>query len=130
MKRITLFILAFAALLSAACNSHFISDASYRDMVREDLASRASVLDAAGIDLESMGLEQKELEAMEFLYAYMPLGDIVNQTPEYYLDHYRMTQKALNEMPWGDKIPERELRHFVLPVRVNNENLDLSLIHI
>ena len=124
MKRITSFILAFAALLSAACNSHFISDASYRDMVREDLASRASVLDAAGIDLEAMGLEQKELEAMEFLYAYMPLGDIVNQTPEYYLDHYRMTQKALDEMPWGEKIPERELRHFVLPVRVNNENLD------
>ena len=84
MKRITLFILAFAAFFAAACNSHFISDASYRDKVREDLASRASVLDAAGIDLEAMELEQKELEAMEFLYAYMPLGDIVNQSPEYY----------------------------------------------
>ena len=124
MKRITLFILALAAGIASGCTSHFIDDASYRDMVREDLASRAYVLDAAGVELGAMGLEQKELEAMEFLYAYMPLGDIVNQSPEYYLDHYRMTQKALEEMPWGENIPERELRHFVLPVRVNNENLD------
>ena len=29
-------------------------------------------------------------------------------------------------MPWGKLIPEREFRHFVLPVRVNNENLDNS----
>lgn len=124
MKRITLFILALAAGIAAGCGSHFISDASYRDMVKEDLASREAVLDAAGVDLTAMGIEQKELEAMEFLYAYMPLGDIVNQSPEYYLDHYRMTQRALEEMPWGKSIPERELRHFVLPVRVNNENLD------
>ena len=124
MKRITLFILALAAGTASGCTSQFIDDASYRDMVREDLASRAYVLDAAGVELGAMGLEQKELEAMEFLYAYMPLGDIVNQSPEYYLDHYRMTQKALEEMPWGENIPERELRHFVLPVRVNNENLD------
>lgn len=27
-------------------------------------------------------------------------------------------------MPWGRTIPEREFRHFVLPVRVNNEDLD------
>ncbi len=124
MKRIALFILTLAAVAATGCNSHFISDASYREVVREDLASRASVLNAAGIDLEAMGLEQKELEAMEFLYAYMPLGDIVNQSPEYYLDHCRMTWRALDEMPWGENIPQRELRHFVLPVRVNNENLD------
>ena len=30
-------------------------------------------------------------------------------------------------MPWGKKwFPEREFRHFVLPIRVNNENLDDS----
>ena len=27
-------------------------------------------------------------------------------------------------MPWGQKVPELEWKHFVLPVRVNNENLD------
>ncbi len=63
---------------------------------------------------------------MEFLYAYMPLGDIANQSPEYYLEHCRMTREALEQMPWGKSIPVRELRHFVLPVRVNNESLDSS----
>lgn len=27
-------------------------------------------------------------------------------------------------MPWGESIPDREFMHFVLPFRVNNENLD------
>ncbi len=117
-------LLAFAAVVTAGCAPHFITDAGYRQTVRDDLASRASVLEAADVDLSSMGLDSEELEAMEFLYAYMPLGDIVNHSPEYYLDHCRMTRRALDEMPWGKKIPERELRHFVLPVRVNNENLD------
>jgi hypothetical protein len=37
-----------------------------------------------------------------------------------------MTCRALDEMPWGSRVPECEVRHFVLPVRVNNENLDSS----
>ena len=27
-------------------------------------------------------------------------------------------------MPWGKEIPDEVFRHFVLPIRVNNENLD------
>lgn len=37
-----------------------------------------------------------------------------------------MSLQARREMPWGSSIPEREFRHFVLPVRVNNEHLDNS----
>ena len=117
-------MIALAAVLSAGCGRHFISDAEYRHSVRKDLDARASVLEAAGVDLDAMGLDTEEYEAMEFLYAYMPLGDIVNHTPDYYLEHCRMTWKALDEMPWGKSVPEREVRHFVLPVRVNNESLD------
>lgn len=111
-------------LALTACTSHFITDGEYRSTVADDFRSRSAIMEAAGIDLASMDLSQKEEEALEFLYAYMPLGDIVNKTPEYYLDQYRMTCRALNEMPWGKNVPEREMRHFVLPVRVNNENLD------
>ena len=113
-------------MLLTACNQHFITDPAYRQTVAEDLATRTAIMDAAGIDLEAMGLAQDEQEALSFLYAYMPLGDMLNMTPEYYLDHYRMTEKALDKMPWGSKIPEREVRHFVFPIRVNNENLDSS----
>ena len=111
-----------------SCDHHFLTDAGYRQTVAEDLAARETIMTAAGIDLDSMGLSTDEKEALEFLYAYMPLGDMVNLSTDYYLEHYRLTLKALNEMPWGKSIPEREVRHFVLPVRVNNENLDASRV--
>ena len=123
MRHLSYLILS-GLLLLTGCNSHFISEESFRSAVAEDLASRTEILDAAGVDFESMAISNEEKEALEFLYAYMPLGDIVNKEPSYYLDHYRMMRKALKEMPWGKSVPEREMRHFVLPVRVNNENLD------
>ena len=123
MKHILCIIVSGIFFLTS-CTSHFISDPAFREKVAEDFASRQSILEAAGIDLDSMELSLDEEEALTFLYAYMPLGDMVNQSPDFYLDHYHMAQKALETMPWGKDIPEREFRHFVLPVRVNNENLD------
>lgn len=124
IRKIGLFVLGLVSL--CACSSHFISDADYRERVAADLQSRAFVLKAAGVDLDSMDLTLAEREAMEFLYAYMPLGDIVNVDPSYHLDHYRLSMKALKQMPWGKSIPEREVRHFIVPFRVNNENIDSS----
>lgn len=63
---------------------------------------------------------------MEFLYAYMPWADMANKSPEYFLENVRLSLRAREEMPWGKTVPEREFRHFVLPVRVNNEDLDYS----
>ena len=123
MKHFSCIVLS-AMLLLAGCSSHFISDEAFRQDVAKDLSERSEILASAGVDLEAMDITQQEKEALEFLYAYMPLGDIVNMEPSYYLDHYRMMRKALKEMPWGKNVPEREMRHFVLPVRVNNENLD------
>ena len=116
------------ALTMAGCAPAFINDKEYMDEVRADLAVRADILQAAGVCLDDMDLTPDQRQAMEFLYAYMPLGDIVNKEPEYYLDHYKLTMKALKEMPWGKTVPEREMRHFVLPVRVNNERLDTSRV--
>ena len=39
-----------------SCRSHFISDDAYRAVVAGDLTARESVIKAAGIDLDSMGL--------------------------------------------------------------------------
>lgn len=118
----------FAAglLLAVSCSGGFISDKAYLAEVGQDLDARADLLDAAGISISEMPLTRAEKEAMEFLYAYMPLGDVLNQPVDYYLENYRLTQEAVEQMPWGRTIPERELRHFVLPVRVNNENLDTA----
>lgn len=63
-------------------------------------------------------------EALDFLYTSMPLPDSVDYTQDYWLQNIDCALKAREEMTWGKTIPEREWRHFVLPVRVNNENLD------
>lgn len=119
-----IFICLSSIIVLTGCNYDFISSKEYRASIRKDLEARMDVMSAAGIDLDAMNLSRHERQAMEFLYAYMPLGDVLNNSPEFYLENYRLMQRALKEMPWGKNIPERELRHFVLPVRVNNENLD------
>ena len=88
------FLLVVLAVLSA-CDRHFISDRSYRATVAEDYAGRMEIIAAAGVDLDAMGLGTDEKEALEFMYAYMPLGDIVNKAPEFYLDHYRMALSSI-----------------------------------
>lgn len=72
-------------------------------------------------------LDSMEVEGyMEFLYGYMPLPDRYDYSEEYYRRNVEASMRARREMPWGASVPEREFRHFVLPVRVNNENLDNS----
>ena len=122
MKRAILFLLC--AMVMAGCRSGLVNDKEFIRMMSADLQSRSEVLEAAGVCLDEMDITSDERCALEFLYAYMPLGDIVNKTPEYYLEQYTLTKRAVQRMPWGDRIPEREMRHFVLPVRVNNESLD------
>jgi len=65
-----------------------------------------------------------EEEALDFLYASMPIGDSVDYTEDYYRECIHYAFLAKEEMPWGKSIPEREFKHFVVPVRVNNEALD------
>ena len=77
-------LLAGCMMLLAGCTSHFISDEQFRDKVSQDFASRSHIMEAAGIDLSEMVLKTDEAEALEFLYAYMPLGDIVNRDPSFY----------------------------------------------
>ena len=54
------------------------------------------------------------------------MADIADHPGEFYLENVDYAFKAREEMPWGKVVPEREFRHFVLPIRVNNENLDDS----
>lgn len=94
----------------------------------EDFEKRKSTLhDPSCFDIFSSGkLQGDRLEAMKFLYAYLPLPDISSYSPEFFLANVDASLKAREEMPWGRDIPEREFRHFVLPLRVNNEMLDSS----
>ena len=61
---------------------------------------------------------------VDFLYRYMPLPDSTDYSRDFYEENVRLSLQARAEMPWGRTVPEREFRHFVVPVRVNNEALD------
>ena len=63
---------------------------------------------------------------LAFLYRYMSLPDQCDYDKAFFQKQVDLSLKAREEMPWGRGVPEREFRHFVLPVRVNNENLDNS----
>lgn len=67
-------------------------------------------------------------EAREFLYSTLSLPDRADYSADFYMQNIDASLKAREEMPWGMTVPDREFKHFVLPVRVNNENLDRSRI--
>ena len=77
-------------------------------------------------DLNGLNVTDQEREALEFLYAYMPLADVTDYTVQFHLENIRATFEAREQMPWGKKVPELLFNHFVLPLRVNNEALDMS----
>ena len=77
-------------------------------------------------DLSGLNVNEQEKAALQFLYAYMPLADITDYTVAFHLENVRATFEAREQMPWGKKVPELLFNHFVLPLRVNNEALDMS----
>ena len=118
--------MTLGVLLLASCHRdpHFITDRTYRNEVHADFEARMAEFPMLQVQLDT--LSRAEREAMEFLYAYMPLSDLADYEPEFYLNQVRYAFKAREEMPWGKDVPEDVFRHFVLVYRVNNENLDTA----
>ncbi|MCX6238125.1 MAG: transglutaminase-like domain-containing protein [Bacteroidia bacterium] len=98
-----------------------IADIQRMLVVQKELTSK-SILPIW--DIFKKPLSDSEKQAMEFLYAYMPLSDLADYNPGFYLKNVQVSLQARQEMTWGKTLPEEEFLHFVLPVRVNNENLD------
>ena len=118
MKRVIFLLLALGALLSCS-EQYYVADYNAR-------------MEADGGALKPfMTLPQdisaQEREALQFLYAYMPLADVTDYSADFYLANVRKSLQAREEMPW--KAPEREFRHFVLPLRTNNEDLDSARLY-
>ena len=90
------------------------------------ISQAATVDELRTPDMKGLNVNQQEMEALRFLYAYMPLADVTDYPIEFYLENVRATFDARKQMPWGNKVPELMFKHFVLPLRVNNEALDMS----
>ena len=146
MKKPLVSLLMGAMIVCSCANGdHFITDKQYRETMQKTLSER---LDGEEGDLKQFfkvnyaektiqcnngyindgKITQAETEALEFLYAYMPVADVTDYPTDYYLQNVRASFEAKEQMPWGKDIPEMIFRHFVLPVRVNNENLDTSRV--
>lgn len=125
-------------MMLTSCGEHFMSESAYRKTVEEDLSARIAKFGEAGGEVSYFGftggsvdgekISPKEKEAMEFLYAYMPLADVTDYSEKFFLDNVRASFRAQDELSWGKTVPEKLFRHFVLPLRANNENLDSSRV--
>ena len=116
--------IAIAALLSAgiaAATAQQIAPPRVKSDFRE---RQEKVGNPAYFAVFDRQLTPQQREALEFLYAYMPLPDMADNSGEFFLSNVDATLRARQEMPWGKTIPDREWRHFVLPLRINNEALD------
>lgn len=125
--------LASVCLLSTGCNNekHFINDSDYRTRVENDFAEKKSILKNGNLfSVFSNEMTAQEKEALQFLYAYMPISDIADNSGEYFLNNVRLSFKTRDASSWGKNIPDDIFRHFVLPIRINNENLDNSREYI
>lgn len=128
MKKLIIPILGFwLSCLFPACTSseHFLKETDYRQKVETDFNQKKEILNQGNLfAVFNEEMTQEEREAMMFLYAYMTPGDIADYSGEFYLKNVRLALQDRKQTTWGAQIPDLIFRHFVLPVRVNNENLD------
>ena len=81
MIKTNLFLLLFVLLAGTSCNrqQHFISDDTFRAEVENDFrAKQAALPDGNLFSVFNQKMTSDEKEALTFLYAYMPIGDITD----------------------------------------------------
>ena len=118
---ILLFFFASITKAQLVKNNKTLADIQFHLQNQQQLAKgRSQQL----FDVFNNPLTTEEKQALEYLYAYMPLSDLADYDGDFFLEQVKVVLKARIEMPWGKAIPEDVFLHFVLPLRVNNENLD------
>ncbi|MCD4770478.1 MAG: transglutaminase domain-containing protein [Bacteroidales bacterium] len=129
MRRVFSVIIVLAAIITgwSCSDKSMINDKDYSTSVEIKFIERKEL--AANRSEQLFGvfsdkLQKREEEALKFLYAYMPLNDLADYDGDFFLANVQTTFKAKDSSPWGKDIPEDIFLHYVLPVRVNNENLD------
>jgi hypothetical protein len=114
-------------LVASCTKKHLITDDEYlagtitKFNERKMLAANRS---AQLFSVLSDSLTSEQKEAMQFLYAYMPLSDLADYDGRFFLANADKALQARSDAPWRKDIPEDVFLHYVLPCRVNNENLD------
>ncbi len=127
-------LLLLTIILGAACapsGDDLVPVGDLRRAMREQLPLQrelAQPRQQALFGVFDRNLPSAERSALEWLYAWMPLSDLADYDGEFYLHQVRATLQARTEMAWGRTLPDELFLHFVLPLRVNNENLDSARV--
>ena len=123
MKKASLILLMLLCFqLSQA--SLIFKDNQQRQEVLQTFNQRMEQIGPKFFNIKGLKMTDDELDALHFLYAYMPVADVTDYPTRFYLENIRSTFTTQQAMPWGKKVPQLLFRHFVMPLRVNNENLD------
>lgn len=69
-------------------------------------------------------LTEEETWALKYLFAYMPVNDLADYDGALFLSHVRQALDIRKRVPWGERVPDHLFLHFVLPYRVNTENIE------
>ncbi|MGE5457442.1 MAG: transglutaminase-like domain-containing protein, partial [Methanococcaceae archaeon] len=114
------------ALLTSCAGNNLISD-RYQKIIDDSFNERKSF--AINRDKELFTVFNNQLSpdqsrALKFLYAFMPLSDLADYNGDFFLQNVDIALQAKSESAWGRNIPEDIFLHYVLPCRINNENLD------
>jgi hypothetical protein len=128
MKQAKIYFFYLVVLVFSSCaDDHLITNNDYRDLVDKTYTERRQIVINREKELFSVleeGISAEESEALKFLLAFMPLSDLADYDGGFFLTNVRLSLKAKKETSWGKQIPEDTFLHYVLPIRVNNENLD------
>lgn len=114
-------------LLTSCSSRHLISDEKYRNEVLSKYTERVKEFSDRRPDIfktVNSITDTQEREAMQFIVAFMPLNDVADYDISFLNSSVGKALQSRLEMPWGKNIPEDIFLSFVLPQRVNNENLD------
>ncbi len=126
-KPVETLIICILFLLSSCTDKHLINNKVYLSKVESDFSEREKLAINRKSELFSIfsrKLSPGQVEALKFLFAYSPLNDLADYTGDFFLANTDVALKACKETSWGNTIPEDIFLHYVLPFRVNNENLD------
>ena len=89
-------MLSLALTLSAGARTatHFIQEDQYRAKVETAFGERIKTVGKQFFVTKGEKLTGDELEAMKFLYAYMPLADVTDYPTSFYANNVKLSFEA------------------------------------
>lgn len=123
MRKIILLLAPFVLL--SCMRSVELND---RGSLNNDYLLKQIYLEKTGSDFfrKTESCDSATKEDLKYIFAYMPLSDFADYDFEFFLNQVKYSHLACETFPWAKDIPEDIYRHYTLPPRVNNENMDTA----